>query len=1006
MNIKYSREGKPTFKQSQYLCEGNFMAPSFTSPDQASTWLHPDQIERLRTVCYQDCFQPPFRQRNDALITLLYDTGLRVGELVQLTVGHLDLDGPTVRLPATEQSETGQPQPRSPATLNLDPAHSLGTVRLLTSYLSNREGDSAILFPSRNGGHLTPKAVRDVVSKAATTAEIRPYTSTGRGEPADITTQTLRHSTAWRLLNVENQSMTAVRERLGHTAVSTTKSLYAGFDVDEERPNSSTSSSHDRSTPDAAITEDILDTIPDLLYAFDTDGQLLWWNGRVTDITGYTDDEIEAMHPLEFVAQEDRTEIAGAIAQILDRKSIEAKETHLRTKDGAYLPYEFTGAPIIDDKGTVQGIAGVGRNIAAHKRFERISDGFFALDTDWRVTYLNSQAEALVDRSAEDLLGNVIWDAFSEAVGLQVYDEFHTAMMTQEPASFDQYYPPLDTWFSVRAYPSETGLSVYFQDITGRKERERKLEQYRTLTEAATDVIITIDEDSIIQSVNPAVTGVFGYAPDELLGEPLTVLMPDKLASQHRDALQRYLDTGKRTLDWTNVELPGVREDGSEVPLAISFSEAEYDDQRFFTGIVRDITDQKERERALKQQRTELAQLNQFNELVQNLVHAMVKEPTRTEIEQIVCDQLAASDFYQAAWIGDRTKTTATVTPRVSAGIDLDAVPTESTASTDEESPPELALRAVDTRDVCVARQPIDDLSGDADRDQSWGVDIESALAVPIEYGDVLYGVLVVDATQATAFGDRQQTSFLDLGETIGFAIAAAERKEALVAETILELTLSIRDPDQFFIQAATQYDATVTLDGIAGRGDDVYLAYFTVTGASSAAIRDLAEQSEMPDHVRVVSTHETSILCEVSVTDSSLITTVADYGGTVTDMTAEDDHGTVRIELPRTADVSRVLDALRATVADVELQAKRTVDRSIQTDHRFQAAVTNRLTDKQRHALESAYLAGFFEQPRDSTGEEIADSMDISPSTFHQHLRVGLRKLVSPIAEPPRESA
>jgi predicted DNA binding protein len=146
-------------------------------------------------------------------------------------------------------------------------------------------------------------------------------------------------------------------------------------------------------------------------------------------------------------------------------------------------------------------------------------------------------------------------------------------------------------------------------------------------------------------------------------------------------------------------------------------------------------------------------------------------------------------------------------------------------------------------------------------------------------------------------------------------------------------------------------------------------------------------------------------MLCEVGVTDSSLITTVADYGGMVTDMTAENDLGTVRIELPQTADASRLLDALRTTGADVELQAKQTVDRPIQTDNRFQETVTDRLTDKQWHTIEAAYLAGFFEQPRDSTGEDIAESMDISPSTFHQHLRVGLEKLVAPIVRTPRES-
>lgn len=982
------------------------MTASTTATDHASTWLQPDQIERLRTACYDDCFQSPYRQRNDALVALLYDLGLRVGELVQLTLNHLDLDTGTIQLPTPEQADSRQTSPPSRDTLELDPAHSLGTVRLLTSYLSNREDDSTVLFPSRNGGHLTPKAVRDVVTKAAATAEIRPYTPAGQSEPADISPQTLRHSMAWRLLIVENRSLTAVRDRLRHTALSTTKSLYAGFNVDEEQADAITQIPRDTTLPDTPIIDDVLEAIPDLLYAFDKNGQLVWWNDRVTEITGYTDTEIADMHPLEFVAQEMRVEIAEAIAHILDQESIEPRETHLVTKDGKYLPYEFTGAPITDDEGTVRGVAGVGRDVTARKRFERISDGFYALDTDWRFTYLNSRAETLVDRSEEALLGAVIWDEFPDTVDMQVYDEFHTAMETQEPVSFDQYDPRLDSWFSVRAYPSKTGLSVYFQDITDRKEREQELEQYRTLTEAATDVIVTIDDDSIIQSVNPAVTDIFGYTPDELLGEPLTRLMADELAAQHRVGLQRYLTTGERTLDWSNIELPGVRADGSEVPLAISFSEAEYDDQRFFTGIVRDITKQKERQRALEQQRTELARLNQFNELVQDLVHAMVEESTRTEIEQTICDQLAASEFYQAAWIGEQTQTTETVTPRVGGGIDPDAVPRISTASTDGTSPWEIAARAVETRDACVIQNPFDDLAGKACHNQLQGADIDSALAVPIEHGDVLYGVLVVYAVPATAFGDRQRESFVDLGETIGFAITAAERKDALVAESVLELTLSIRDSEQFFIQAASRLDATVKLDGIAGRSDDVYLAYFTVTDASPAAIRDLADQSEMVNHVRMVSSHATECLCEVSITDSSLITTIAEYGGTVTDMTAENDHCTVRIDLPRTADFSRVIDALEAMGAGVELQGKQTVDRPLQTEHRFQAAVTDRLTDKQRDALETAYLAGFFKQPRHSTGEDIAASLDISPSTFHQHLRVGLGKLVASIAETPTECA
>ncbi|MBX0326008.1 PAS domain S-box protein [Halomicroarcula sp. F13] len=1109
------------------------MTISHTSPDQASTWLQPNQIESLRTACYDDRFQSTHWHRNETIVTVLYDTGLRVSELVQLDVDDVDLDTATIQVPAAGQSETQTSASSSSVTLELDPEHTLGTERLLTSFLHHREDNSAVLFPSRNGGRLTPKAIRDLVTKAAACAEIRPHTPTGRGDPAAISPQTLRHSTAWRLVTVDDRSMTEVRDRLRHTALSTTRSLYVSFT--EEGVHHTEIRSPSRTSFETglnrAILEDMLDAIPDLLFAFDTDGEMLWWNDPVTDITGYRDAEVADMHPLDFVAPADKEQIAEAITRVTNQEAIEPRETQLVTKDDNHLLYEFSAATLTDDEGAVWGIAGVGRDISLRKRFERISDGFYTLDTDWRFTSLNSRAETLVDRSEEELLGTVVWEAFPDAAEMQVYDEFHTAMETQDPVSFDQYYPQLDTWFEVRTYPSKTGLSVYFRDITARKERERQLEQYRTLTEAANDVIVTINDESSIQTVNPAVTDVFGYEPDELIGEPLTMLMSDDLAAQHRAALQQYLETGERTLDWSNVEVSGLRADGSEVPISISFSEAESDGQRFFTGIVRDITDrkererelayrkalleaqaettihgllvvdsdrnvsyhnerflelwdipdsvaatrsddalieyvldqladpdefretveylyehpeeesrdtielvdgrwidrysapvvadgaqhgrlwvfrditdQKERERALERQRTELARLDQFNELVQDLIHAVVEESTRSEIEQTVCDQLASSDFYRTAWIGDRVKTTATITPRVSAEIRVDDVPTVTTESTDGIS--DLAAQAIDTRDACVVQRPFDELHVGENQDQSWGADIESALAVPIEYGDVLYGVLVVYATQARAFGDRQQASFVDLGETIGFATAAAERKEALVAERVLELTLSIRDPNQSFIQAATQCGATVTLDGIAGRGADSYLAYFTVTGVSPAAVRDLVAQGEMPDCVRVVSTHETSSLCEVEITDSSFITTVADHGGTVTDMTAENDHGTVRIELPRTADASLLLDALRATGADIDLQAKRTVDHPTQTDHRFQSTVTDRLTEKQQSAIEAAYHAGFFEQPRDSTGEDIAESLDISPSTFHQHLRVGLRKLVSPIAEPPRESA
>jgi PAS domain S-box-containing protein len=140
-------------------------------------------------------------------------------------------------------------------------------------------------------------------------------------------------------------------------------------------------------------------------------------------------------------------------------------------------------------------------------------------------------------------------------------------------------------------------------------ETARQLQQYRALTEAASDVIVTIDERSTIRSVNPAVEEVFGHDQEALIGESLTKLMPDDLTGRHREALTRYLRTNERTIDWEYVELPGEHADGSEIPLAVSFGDIEYDGQRYFTGIIRDVTERKEMERELSERERQLSAL-------------------------------------------------------------------------------------------------------------------------------------------------------------------------------------------------------------------------------------------------------------------------------------------------------------------------------------------------------------------------------------------------------------
>jgi signal transduction histidine kinase len=112
---------------------------------------------------------------------------------------------------------------------------------------------------------------------------------------------------------------------------------------------------------------------------------------------------------------------------------------------------------------------------------DRMDDGFFALDAEWRVTYANERGRDILRAAMpavgddETVVGRHLWDDVPAAVDTTFYQQYTEAMETQTPATFEEWFEPLETWFSVRAFPSLSGLSVYFQDIT----EQRRLEQNR-----------------------------------------------------------------------------------------------------------------------------------------------------------------------------------------------------------------------------------------------------------------------------------------------------------------------------------------------------------------------------------------------------------------------------------------------------------------------------------------------------------------------------------------------
>ncbi|WP_448189690.1 PAS domain S-box protein [Azospirillum sp. sgz301742] len=116
-------------------------------------------------------------------------------------------------------------------------------------------------------------------------------------------------------------------------------------------------------------------------------------------------------------------------------------------------------------------------NAAAHKMaavLASTTDGVFEVDPDWRITFMNDRARMLI-AEGRDVVGKRLWDAFPDAVDSVFSREYDRALAEQEPVEFEGYYPRLDAWFAVRAFPSQGGLAVFFQDVTARKRSDAAL---------------------------------------------------------------------------------------------------------------------------------------------------------------------------------------------------------------------------------------------------------------------------------------------------------------------------------------------------------------------------------------------------------------------------------------------------------------------------------------------------------------------------------------------------
>ncbi len=520
----------------------------------------------------------------------------------------------------------------------------------------------------------------------------------------------------------------------------------------------------------------------------------------------------------------------------------------------------------------------------------------------------------------------------------------------------------------------------------------------------ANDAILVVTAENRICYASGAVEDVFGRDPDELEGEPVTTIIPPAYRQAHLDGFRRYVDDNPPGNEWQDMAFSALHADGHEVPISLSVHEEVYEGERLFVAIVRDVTERERRERELERQRDELVALNRITQVIRDVAQGLVEASSRAEIEETVCERLTGDGPYAFAWIGQENLADDTIEPRSRAGAGdgyLADISKTNNGSICGEGP---AGTVLDTGTVSVVRDMATDEGFERWRDPALERGFRSGAAVPLLYDKTIYGVLSVYSTEPNGFDERDRDVLAELGRTIGHAIAAVERKQALVTDERIELEFGLVDDGYFPTAVSAETGATLRLEGVTLAADDTPLAYVAVEGVEAETIREAAADAATAEDVTLVDDGDDELLFEFSTTTETVTATLAEYGATITSMVVEDGEARILADVSAGADVRAVVDALEAEFPGIDLVAQRTRHREIETDGQYREHLLDRLTDRQRTALKTAYRSGYFEWPRDRTAEEVAESLGIASPTFHNHLRIAQDKLLRFLFEDEEE--
>ncbi|PSQ65084.1 MAG: bacterio-opsin activator [Halobacteriales archaeon SW_9_67_24] len=518
---------------------------------------------------------------------------------------------------------------------------------------------------------------------------------------------------------------------------------------------------------------------------------------------------------------------------------------------------------------------------------------------------------------------------------------------------------------------------------TGMKER--------AMDEAPVGITIsdpTLADNPLVY-VNEAYERITGYTTAEALGRNCRYLQGEATGDEAVATMRAAIEAERPV----SVELINYRKDGEPFwnRVEITPLRDEAGDLTHFVGFQTDVTDRKRAEAAAERRAEVVAEqranlehlLDRIDGLVGAVSRVLFEADGRAAIERGVCEQLTGPAAYTRAWIGRLHLDGRELAPAAWSGEG--EPPAESIAL--DDGPLARAIEENETRVVDVtdgARPALRAIAGDA----------SAVAAVPLATRETLYGAVIVCADRADAFGEHEIAVQTALGRMIATAIAAIEHKRVLTADSVIRVELAVADPALFFVGVSAAAGCRLAYSGSTYRSDDRLCMLFDAEGATPDRIETAAAADPGIAACTRIAGDDDGGLFEFEVAGEAIVSILADSGALTRAITAEGGDARLELELSREADARGLVERLEDRYDGVELLAYRERDRPAKTDREFVAALADDLTDRQQTALRNAYLGGFFDPSRSVSGDELAASMDVSRSTFHQHLRAAERKV------------